>query len=154
MLPCGFALNMFKRQKLCIHWFIFRTEGSIDFIHSTPERIYWVNAVYSCSTNLNLFVPEEGQTIHWITKKGRCFVEVVSAAVLGAAGGAELRQAGVSLGDKAVGGFALTLPILGINVFLCRHIVSHFAPDCAITCTHKSVFKPEISPVCCLWNCG
>lgn len=61
----------------------------------------------------------------------------MSAAVLGSAGGAELHQVGVSLGDKAVGGFALTLPILGINVFLCRHIVSHFAPDYAITCTHR-----------------
>lgn len=39
-----------------------------------------------------------------------------------AAGGAELHRVAVSLDGKDVGGFALTLPIVGINLFLCRHI--------------------------------
>lgn len=29
MLPGGSALNMMKRQKLCMHWFIFRTRAII-----------------------------------------------------------------------------------------------------------------------------
>lgn len=50
------------------------------------------------------------------------------AVVVGAAGGAELHDPIASLDAKAVGGFALTSRILRINVFLCRHIVTHFAP--------------------------
>lgn len=47
------------------------------------------------------------------------------AVVVGAAGGAELYPI-ASLDAKAGGGFALTSPILRINVFLCRHIVTYF----------------------------
>lgn len=43
-----------------------------------------------------------------------------------AAGGAELHQVAVSLDSKDVGGFALTLPVVGINLFSCRHIYHIF----------------------------
>lgn len=51
-----------------------------------------------------------------------------------AAGGAELHQVAVSLDGEDVGGFALTLPILGINLFLCRHIYHLLHRDSLISC--------------------
>lgn len=79
MLPCGFALNMLKRHKLCMRWFIFRTterERSIDLQYHSTGSIHRVNDVYSCSlqTKISSF---EGKNDPNDNRNGRCYVELM-----------------------------------------------------------------------------
>lgn len=139
MLPGGSALDMMKRQKLCMHWFIFRTGAIIvtasvkvlfaRLINSDLRVCFLVFATFRSVYALVGHRIYVCMCVHW-GQGGYWFeydrmIKVLRNWRFWPLGGAE-HQFTVSVDVKAVGGFALTLPILWINVFMSPYRLSHW----------------------------